>query len=155
MIPGATLTLSILATCIPRTSPQGYFLLLDRLVCLIARLRSSVSNTELPSSLRPVQPCGNTRLHCTARPPPESWHDDAERLDNLRNIPVTEHKRKQPHASPYKPSVGRALSDCQFEPAPAARNRTQRLDAQKTTKILLPLLRIHLTLAEKWCHEWG
>lgn len=103
MIPGATLTLSILATCIPRTSPQGYFLLLDRLVCLIARLRSSVSNTELSSSLRPVQPCENTRLHCTARLPPESWHDDVEYDDNLRNIPVTEHKRKQPHASPYKP----------------------------------------------------
>ncbi|KAI3342028.1 hypothetical protein F4824DRAFT_495897 [Ustulina deusta] len=61
--------------------------------------------------LRPVRPCENTRLHCTARPPPESWHDDAERLDtwaveydgNLRNIPVTEHKGKQPHASPCKP----------------------------------------------------
>lgn len=44
------------------------------------------------------------------RLPPESWHDDAERLstwaveydDVLRNIPVTERKRKEPCASPYK-----------------------------------------------------
>ncbi|KAF2175844.1 hypothetical protein K469DRAFT_52759 [Zopfia rhizophila CBS 207.26] len=66
-----------------------------------------------------------TRLHRTAatqvfaptlqalreRPPPESRHDEAERLDTwavqyddiLRNIPATERKRKEPRASPYKP----------------------------------------------------
>lgn len=66
-----------------------------------------------------------TRLHRTAvaqvfafvlqalraEPPPESWHDDAERLgtwaveydDILRSIPATERKRKEPRASPYKP----------------------------------------------------
>ncbi|GAB1318647.1 hypothetical protein MFIFM68171_08857 [Madurella fahalii] len=45
-----------------------------------------------------------------ARPPPESWHDDAERLDIwaveyedvLRNIPETDRKRKKRRASPYK-----------------------------------------------------
>ncbi|KAM4061551.1 kinase [Hirsutella rhossiliensis] len=66
-----------------------------------------------------------TRLHRTAvaqvfafilqalraKPPSESWHDEAERLgtwaveydDILRNIPATERKRKEPRASPYRP----------------------------------------------------
>ncbi|KAJ2894395.1 hypothetical protein MKZ38_007561 [Zalerion maritima] len=66
-----------------------------------------------------------TRLHRTAtaqvfafilqalrsRPPPESWHDEAEKLgewdveydDILKSIPVTDRKRKTPRASPYKP----------------------------------------------------
>ncbi|KJZ70625.1 hypothetical protein HIM_09980 [Hirsutella minnesotensis 3608] len=66
-----------------------------------------------------------TRLHRTAvaqvfafilqalraRPPPETWHDEAETLgtwaveydDILRNIPASERKRKEPRASPYRP----------------------------------------------------
>ncbi|OAQ58949.1 serine threonine protein kinase [Pochonia chlamydosporia 170] len=66
-----------------------------------------------------------TRLHRTAvaqvfafilqalraRPPPETWHDEAETLgtwaveydDILRDIPMSERKRKEPRASPYKP----------------------------------------------------
>ncbi|KAF5136461.1 hypothetical protein E5D57_000223 [Metarhizium anisopliae] len=66
-----------------------------------------------------------TRLHRTAvaqvfafilqslraRPPPETWHDEAETLgiwaveydDILRDIPPSERKRKEPRASPYKP----------------------------------------------------
>ncbi|KXJ84855.1 hypothetical protein Micbo1qcDRAFT_169896, partial [Microdochium bolleyi] len=66
-----------------------------------------------------------TRLHRTAaaqvfafilqalrtRPPPESWHDEAERLDTwaveyddiLKSFPTTEREHKEPRASPYKP----------------------------------------------------
>ncbi|KYK54018.1 hypothetical protein DCS_05968 [Drechmeria coniospora] len=66
-----------------------------------------------------------TRLHRTAvaqvfaftlqalgeEPPPAAWHDKAEALgtwaveydDILRNIPLSERKRKEPRASPYKP----------------------------------------------------
>ncbi|ROT35227.1 hypothetical protein SODALDRAFT_254478, partial [Sodiomyces alkalinus F11] len=66
-----------------------------------------------------------TRLHRTAvaqvfafilqalcaDPPPQSWHDEAEKLDTwaveyediLRDIPVTDRKPKEPRASPYKP----------------------------------------------------
>ncbi|KAH7012653.1 uncharacterized protein B0I36DRAFT_369779 [Microdochium trichocladiopsis] len=88
-----------------------------------------------------------TRLHRTAaaqvfafilqalraRPPPESWHDEAERLDTwaveyddiLRNIPVTERKRKEPRASPYKPQRWKG-----FKRSPIrTRSRCQQLDA--------------------------
>ena len=66
-----------------------------------------------------------TRLHRTAavqiftfilqalcaKPPPESWHDKADKLDIwdvehddiLSRIPVTERKRKEPRTSPFKP----------------------------------------------------
>ncbi|PNY19708.1 Uncharacterized protein TCAP_07480 [Tolypocladium capitatum] len=88
-----------------------------------------------------------TRLHRTAaaqvfafilqalraRPPPESWHDEAERLDTwaveyddvLRNIPATERKRKEPRASPYKPQRWKG-----FKRSPIrTRSRCQRADA--------------------------
>lgn len=72
-----------------------------------------------------------TRLHRTAaaqvfafilqalraRPPSALRHDEADRLgtwaveydDILRNIPVTERKRKEPRASPYKPQRWKAF----------------------------------------------
>ncbi|KAJ6437118.1 LOW QUALITY PROTEIN: Major facilitator superfamily domain, general substrate transporter [Purpureocillium lavendulum] len=88
-----------------------------------------------------------TRLHRTAvaqvfafilqtlrtRPPPESWHDEAERLDTwaveyddvLRNIPATERNRKEPRASPYKPQ---RWTDFKRSPI-RTRSRCQRADA--------------------------
>ena len=88
-----------------------------------------------------------TRLHRTAvaqvfafilqalrtRPPPESWHDEAERLDTwaveyddiLRNIPATERKPKEPHDSPYKPRRWKG-----FKRSPIrTRSRCQQPDA--------------------------
>ncbi|KAG8428475.1 hypothetical protein J3459_003897 [Metarhizium acridum] len=71
-----------------------------------------------------------------ARPPPETWHDEAETLgiwdvefeDILRDIPPSERKRKEPRASPYKPqrwkgfqrSPIRTRSSCQ-QPNKSAR----------------------------------
>ncbi|KAH8907562.1 hypothetical protein BR93DRAFT_878021 [Coniochaeta sp. PMI_546] len=93
-----------------------------------------------------------TRLHRTAaaqvfafilqairkRPPPQSWHDEAERLDTwvieyddvLRSIPVTERKRGQPRASPYKPQRWKG-----FQRSPIrTRSRCQQLDAHAGTR---------------------
>jgi len=89
----------------------------------------------------------DTRLHRTAaaqvfafilqavraRPRPESWHDEAERLGTwaveydamLRRIPETVRKGKEPRASPYKPHRWKG-----FERSPIrTRSRCQPPDA--------------------------
>lgn len=69
-----------------------------------------------------------------ARPPPESWHDEAERLDTwaveyddvLRKIPETERRRKEPRVSPYKPQRWKG-----FKRSPIrTRSRCQQMDVE-------------------------